>query len=174
AEVRHRCGPANFARATMFQSVGHVARPRMDDLAMAAEVRGTWRRIDPVQIQVDRNRLVATCTCASSDLCSHAGALLLQWLRAPPSFEHVVDVALAESVATGAPQSETPRTELLQTLAAHPLDDLRQLARARKVRLTARSKADALAQLVDGLAEPGNVDAALAELRPPELHALRS
>ena len=72
------------------------------------------------------------------------------------------------------PQPETPRTELLRTLASHPLEDLRQLARVRKVRLTARSKADALAQLAEGLAEPANIDAALAELSPQELLALRS
>jgi len=174
AEVRHRCGPVNYARATTFQATGHVARPRMDDLAMAAEVRGTWRRIDRVQVHVDRNHLVATCTCASSDLCGHAGALLLQWLRAPTSFEHVADVASIESVNAASDRSETPRTELLRSLASRPLEDLRRLARARNLRLTARSKADALAQLAEGLAEPANIDAALAGLRPRELLGLRS
>jgi len=175
AGVRHRCGgPESYARATAFQAAGHVARPRMDDLAMAAEVRGTWRRMDRVQIYVDRNHLAATCTCGTPGLCSHAGALLLQWLRAPTSFEHVVDVASIESVNAAPAQSETSRTELLRTLASHPLEDLRQLARARNVRLTARSKADALAQLADGLTDPANVDAALAGLRPQELLALRA
>ncbi|HEY2596076.1 MAG TPA: hypothetical protein VGK33_19460, partial [Chloroflexota bacterium] len=174
-EVRHRCGPANYARATTFQAAGHVARPRMDELAMAAEVRGTWRRLDHVQIQVDRNHLVATCTCASPGLCSHAGALLLQWLRAPTSVEHVVDAASVESVKDAAAvQPETPRQELRRLLAVLALEDLRRLARGRNVRLTARSKSDALAQLAVGLAEPASVDAALDGLTPEELLALRS
>jgi hypothetical protein len=174
AEVRHRCGSVSYARATAFQAAGHVARPRLDDLAMAAEVRGTWRRIDRVQIQVDRNHLVATCTCGTPGLCSHAGALLLQWLRAPESFEQVVDAASIESVDATPAQTETARTDLLRTLASHPLEELRQLARARNIRLTGRSKADAVAQLADVLIEPDNLDAALAELHPHELLALRS
>ena len=173
AEVRHLCGPASYARATAFQAAGHVVRPRMNDVALSADVRGTWRRIDHVQVEADRSQFVATCSCGTPGLCSHAGALLLQWLRAPDSFESLSEVPSADSSSALSVQPDAPQMALLQALQPHPLERLRQIARARSVRLTARSKADVAAQLAAGLAEPANLDAALAELRPAELLALR-
>ena len=79
AEVRHLCGPARYARATALQAAGHVVRPRLSDVTLSAEVRGTWRRIDHAQVQADKSQLVATCSCGTRGFCGHAGALLLQW-----------------------------------------------------------------------------------------------
>ncbi len=56
----------------------------------------------------------------------------------------------------------------------HTLEHVRDIARRRRVRLTARSKADAAAQLATGLAEPANLDTALAKLSREELLALRA
>jgi len=83
AEVRHLCGPANYARATAFQAAGHVVRPRLSDLTLSANVRGTWRRMDHAQVEADRSQFVATCSCGTPGFCRHAAALLLQWLRVP-------------------------------------------------------------------------------------------
>src|SRR6266545_398591 len=173
AEVRHLCGPASYARATALQAAGHVVRPQMNDLALSADVRGTWRRIDHVRVEAERSQFVATCSCGTAGLCGHAGALLLQWLRAPDSFESLSEAPATDSSSALSAQPDTPRTELLHALQPHPLERLRQIARARTVRLTARSKADIATQLADGLAEPANLDDALAELRPAELLALR-
>jgi len=175
AEVRHLCGPASYARATALQAAGHVVRLRMNNLALtlSADVRGTWRRIDHVQVEADKSQFVATCSCGIPGLCGHAGALLLQWLRAPDSFERLSEAPSTDSSSLLSAQPEPPRAELLHALQPLPLERLRQIGRARSVRLTARSKADVAAQLAAGLAEPANIDAALTELRPAELLALR-
>src|SRR6266851_338612 len=173
AEVRHLCGPASYARATALQAAGHVVRPQMNNLALSADVRGTWRRSDHVQVETDKSQFVATCSCGIPGLCGHAGALLLQWLHAPDSFERLSEAPSTESSSSSSAQPEPPWTELLHALQPLPLERLRQIARARSVRLTARSKADVAAQLAAGLAEPASIDAALTELRPAELLALR-
>ena len=99
AEVRHLCGPASYARATALQAAGHVVRPQMNNLALtlSADVRGTWRRIDHVQVEADKSQFVATCSCGIPGLCGHAGALLLQWLRAPDSFERLSEAPSTDS-----------------------------------------------------------------------------
>jgi hypothetical protein len=174
AEVRRLCGPARYARATALQATGHVVRPRRSDLMWSAEVRGTWRRMDRAQVETDGSQLVASCSCGTPGFCSHAGALLLQWLRAPDTFERVPGTPSADSSSSLPAQPETPQTELLHALQKHTLEHVRDIARRRRVRLTARTKADVAAQLATGLAEPANLDTALAELRREELLALRA
>jgi hypothetical protein len=174
AEVRHLCGPARYARATALQAAGHVVRPWLSELAMSAEVRGTWRRIDRARVEADKSQLVATCSCGGHGFCGHAGALLLQWLRAPDSFEHGPGTPSTESSSSLSAQPEATDTELLHALQNYTLEHVRDIARRRQVRLTARSKADVAAQLATGLAESANLDVALADLSREELLALRA
>jgi hypothetical protein len=130
--------------------------------------------MDHAQVETDRGQLVAACSCGSPGFCGHAGALLLQWLRAPDAFERVPGTPSADSSSSLPAQSESPQTELLQALQKHTLEHVRNIARRRRVRLTARTKADVAAQLATGLAEPANLDTTLAELGREELLALRA
>jgi hypothetical protein len=149
--------------------------PRITDTAWSAEVRGTWRRIDQVQVEATRSHLVTSCSCGTAGLCSHAGAVLLHWLRRPDSFEIASEAVAIDAISElpGTPGHVASPTELSEALHGLPLEHLRQIARARGVRLTARSRADAVAQLAQALAEPANIDAALDQLRPAELLTLR-
>src|SRR5260370_19979894 len=108
AEVRHLCGAGSYARAAAFQRAGHVVRPRLSDTTLSADVRGTWRRIDHAQVEVDKSQLVATCSCGTPGFCGHAGALLLHWLRAPDSVEGVPGTRSTESPSSLAAQPATP------------------------------------------------------------------
>jgi hypothetical protein len=172
AEVRHLCGPASYARATALQAAGHVVRPRLSDITLSSDVRGTWRRIDHAQVEADKSQFVAACSCGTPGFCGHAGALLLQWLRAPDSFEGQPGAPSTDPSSSLPAHPDTPQTELLHALQKHTLEHLREIARRRRVRLTVRSKADVAAQLAAALAEPANLETALAELRREELLAL--
>lgn len=170
-EVRHLCGQATYARAAAFQAAGHVLRPTITDLTLSADVRGTWRRIDQVQVEAGRNQLMASCSCGSPRWCAHAGALLLHWLRSPASFDTPADRSALD--LPDPLESRTPPTELLYHLQRCTLERLREIARRRGIRLAARSKVDVAAELAAQLAEPDNLRAALAQLRPDELRLLQ-
>jgi hypothetical protein len=174
AEVRRLCGPARYARATALQAAGHVIRPRRSELVLAAEVRGTWLRIDHAQVEADKNQLVAACSCGTTGFCRHAGALLLQWLRVPDSFKGVPGSPSTNPSSSLPAQTDPSQTELLHALQKLTLEDMRAIARRRHVRLTARSKADVAAQLAAALAESANLDTALAGLHREELLALHA
>ena len=85
ADVQRLCGAATFRRAAALQQAGHVLSPTIAapgaatpgpggqsgqsgqvaaaGLRLAARVRGTWRRLDDVEVAVQAGKLQARCTC---------------------------------------------------------------------------------------------------------------
>jgi hypothetical protein len=175
--VRRLCGAA-FARADALQRAGHVLAPRTGE-GLTASVRGDWRRIDRVAIHGRAGRLFPNCTRDGEAFCRHAGAVLLQWIRAPDSFVPVDPLAAAAQ--TGLPivppvdaaaERESPAAELARLFELDTLNHLREIARRRGTRVTDSKKADVIGQLAKALADPAGIDAALESLTPTERLAL--
>jgi hypothetical protein len=147
-------------------------RPKLADDGLSAEVRGTWRRVYDVRIEVAGGRLTPGCSCGNDGVCSHSGALLLHWLRAPETFESVAPPELSTFDHQRPTHPETPAAELTRALESETLQRLRAIARRRGLRLKAKSRVDALGELASMLAQPAGIDAALSELRPDQQLAL--
>jgi len=184
-DVRRLCGLTVFAQADVLQRAGHVTGAQRTADALSGNVRGTWRRVDQVTIQTRGNRLQPECTRHGAVFCRHAGALLLHWLREPASV-HGPEPAFGQSFDLGdlgldmdwdddflEPQDidsdVTPAAELEQLLEHETIAVIREIARKRGVRVSGTRKADVLREATTGLADPANVDAALAGLNPSEL-----
>ena len=163
-QVRLLCGQTRFVRAAWLQAHGHVLRPTLaaEGGGLEAEVRGTWRRIYSVRIQVGGGRLTPVCSCGDDGVCWHSGALLLHWVRAPETFEPAAQPPLVRDGHFVV----TPSTELVLALERESLQRVRAIARRRGLRLRAQSKVEAASQLATLLAEPAGITAALADFPP--------
>jgi hypothetical protein len=135
---------------------------------LSGDVHGTWRRIDRVTLSEQGSRLVASCSCRAGQLCRHAVALVLQWLRDRSTFTVVQVPSPTVETPDDSPADESPLDELRNALEQETLTDLRQIARRRGLRINARNKAEFLAGLVPALANPESVATALADLSTGE------
>lgn len=86
--------------------------------------------------------------------------------------EDALDLELPEEVAAAIDPGRTATDELAALFDLASMAELREIARRREFRPTARSKADLARQLAEALARPESVDAALSRLNPDELLAL--
>lgn len=164
-ELRRLCGEATFSRADLLQRAGHVLDPTINGSTLRGTVRGTWRRVDQVAVS-GSGRLTLECTCNASGLCTHVAALLLHWVRDQSSFVEVREIrGSVEGPAAGpAPVGETPAAEVARGLEGDTTPHLRQIARARGLRASARTKSDLIEALAPLLADPSDIDEALARL----------
>ncbi|HUE76237.1 MAG TPA: helicase-associated domain-containing protein [Chloroflexota bacterium] len=167
-ELRHRCGDATFRRADALQRAGHVRNATFQNGVLSGDVHGTWRRIDRVTLSEQGSRLSASCSCRGSQLCRHAVALLLRWLRDRSSFAVVQITSPSVEMLDDSTTGESALDELHSALEHETLTDLRQIARRRGLRINARNKAEFLAGLVPALANPESVATALAHLSTDE------
>jgi len=183
AAVRRLCGSA-FFQADAFQRAGHVLGPALGPHGLTGRVRGTWRRIDPVSVQVRGGKLLPECGRDGAGFCRHAGALLLHWLRepsavaavavvdpdddAPDGFATLLDAAVSPLDAP----VETPEAELARRLDLDTVPHLREIARRRGLRPSGTKKVDLIRQLAPALADPAGIDAALGTLSTVERAAL--
>ena len=184
ADVRRLCRPAIFARAQALQRAGYVLKAAATAQTRRGTVRGTWRRLDDVVVrphaaQPGQGRgFDVRCSCGKPGFCEHAGALLLHWVRESDAF--------APGVALDGPREEDegdaldsapvleapPEDELAPALARDSLGHLREIARRRGVRVTAKTKAELVPLLAAALADSAAIDTALARLTPGERLAL--
>ncbi|MDQ2742625.1 MAG: hypothetical protein M3Z66_10090 [Chloroflexota bacterium] len=156
-------GRTVFNQGNALQRAGHVLRSAIEANQMRAQVLGTWQRHDAVVVEVAGDSLGVACTCGSSSVCRHGTAVLLQWLRDPASFLDLED-DLDDWSEEGTDTSETIVEEYAALLNSNTMPQLRELARDRGVRVVAQTKSELVAGLAPLLAEPANVDAALAQL----------
>ncbi len=179
--VRRLCGAAVYAEADTLQRNAHVLSPKLGEHGPESSVRGTWRRVDHVTVNIRVGRLLPACTRDGDVFCRHVGALLLQCLRDPnsltaherpggdtgetPPSSHDTAVSPNDTV-------EAPATDLARLLEEDTATHLRQVARRRGVRLSGSKKADLVQQLTPALMEPAGIDAAIADLDRTERIAL--
>jgi hypothetical protein len=179
--VRRLCGASAYAKADTLQRIAHVLSPKLGEHGPEANVRGTWRRVDHVNVHIRAGRLLPTCTRDGEVFCRHVGALLLQCLRDPNSLTaheqpggDAGEMPPSRRNAAISPSDtiEAPATELARLLEEDTVTHLRHVARRRGVRLSGSKKADLVQQLTPALMEPAGVDAAIADLDRTERIAL--
>jgi len=188
ADVRRLCGEGAYARGDVLQREGHVFAPGIEHQGLAAEVLGTWRRVDVVRVKAGGGQLTSECTCRSGPFCRHAAALLLHWLRARDSFGEIVEEAAPtldressageldyfdddeelDPSALYAEQEVAPREEYARLLEAATMQHLRAIARRRGLRVVAKNKVEMVAQLATLLSERAGIEAAIATLGDDE------
>lgn len=186
ADVRRLGGDAAFARADAWQREGHVQQPVASMGALNAEVKGTWQRLDVAQVTAAGDKLTSQCSCEQGTLCVHAATLLLHWLRRPEAFLQgnlpaapqrpaldMVDLGGEEDDEAAETAVKSPANDLASLLDLFSMTELRDVARRRNVRPTARTKVDLVRQLAEALSPAGSVDAALAQLSRDELLVLQ-
>jgi hypothetical protein len=184
-DVRRLCGLTVFAQADVMQRAGHVSGAERTSDTLRGNVRGVWRRVDQVTILTKGNRLQPDCTRHGAGFCQHAGALLLHWLREPgkvaivdpaPPVGHNSEFDEFDDILFGDPfdssPSETvaasPEEELALLLERETISVIRDIARARGVKVAGSRKADVVRDAAAGLLDPANIDAALDRLSPPQ------
>jgi hypothetical protein len=177
-EVRVLCSGAAFNRGDAWQRAGHVGNRTVYTDGLSADVRGTWRQVERVTVNADAKGVHTSCTCGAGEYCRHAAALLLQWVRVPRSFAQRVPetygdpLSLDEAIDLDLDlidEVELPdRDEFAALLEVHTMTDLREIARRRGVRGGGRNKVELAAALTVSLADPANIDAALATLADDE------
>lgn len=193
-DVRLLCGAAAFARADVWQRDGHVTEAVAGLGTLEGDVRGTWQRVDWPQVSAPGGKVASTCSCQQPTLCVHAATLLLHWLRQPAAFQQEAPAAGSSPGGRSLPDfglgddedelgdddlglagstERTPVDELTMLLGLFSMAELREIARRRDVRPSARSKEELARQLAEALAAPESVDAALARLNADELLALQ-
>ena len=149
---------------------------------LSADVRGTWRQVEHVTVNADAKGIHTNCTCGAGEYCRHAAALLLQWVRVPRSFAERLPkmygdpLSLEEALDLESDplDEETERDEFASLLEMHTMTDLREMARLRGVRGGGRNKVELAASLAVSLADPANIDAALATLADDERAMLQA
>jgi hypothetical protein len=193
-DVRLLCGAATFARADAWQREGHVTEAVASLGTLAGDVRGTWQRVDWPQVSAPGGKLASTCSCHQPTLCVHAAALLLHWLRQPAAFQQEVATAGSSPGGRSLPDfglgddeddlgddelglagssEQTPADELAMLLGLFSMAELREVARRRDVRPSARGKEELARQLAEALATAESVDAALGRLNGDEMLTLQ-
>lgn len=179
--VRRLCGAGVLAEAEKLWRDGHVLSPKLGEHGPEASVRGTWRRVDHVTVQIRAGRLGPNCTRDGDVFCRHVGALLLQCLRNPGSLaahqrlgDDPSEMASSRQGAATLPNDavQTPAAEFSRLLDQDTATHLRQIARRRGVRLSGSKKAEMVQQLTSGLMVPASIDAAIAGLHRDERVAL--
>jgi hypothetical protein len=177
------CSGAAFARGDAWQRAGHVENPTTYADGLSADVRGTWRQVGKVTVSADAKGLHTTCSCGAGEYCRHAAALLLQWIRAPRSFAEATSDADGEAalldnavdMLLDLPEVETANADEFESLLqTHTMTKLREIARRRGLRGGGRNKVELAATLAVSLADPQNIDAALAMLTDDELALLQA
>ncbi len=189
ADVRRLCGEGAYARGDALQREGHVFAPGIEHRGLAAEVLGTWRRVDVVRVKAGGGQLTSECTCRSGAFCRHAAALLLHWLRVRDSFVAMVEEGPSildresfageldyyddgdEDLDPAAPYSEqevSPQEEYARLLEPVTMQNLRALASRRGLRVVAKNKVEMVAQLARLLSERTGIEAAIATLGDDE------
>ncbi len=167
-DIRRLCGPSAFKQGDAWQRAGHVQNAALLSNGISGEVVGTWRRVDTVRATAAGSQIRTECSCQAGEFCRHAAALLLQWLRSPTSFgpgvraEDLIDHE-DEDLPAG---NETLNgvDEFAQLLTQDTMAHLRQVARARDIKVTARNKAELIEQLGVLLNSPNSIESALTGL----------
>lgn len=182
-DIRRLCGLSVFAQADAMQRAGHVTGAERTPDTISGDVRGLWRRVDRVSILTKGNRLQPSCARHGSAFCQHTGALLLHWLREPEVIQFAEqDVAARLSISgleifwdddpdisTASPfEIETAEAEIARHLEAETIAVIREMARRRGVAVRGARKAEVVADAATGMADPANIDAAIAGLPAPE------
>lgn len=191
-----------FERAYDYYLQRRVRNPRRIGAKLEAEVQGT--ELYHVCVAVEEGTVWSSCTCpfAGSSACKHVGAVLLQWIHEPDSFQILKEkTAIEPTVPTEV--KETPPKEALPldkapwwyeepettaTLAAQDastsnlqsllealtLNELRDIARQRGWRIKAVNKAEYCAALLPLLTDPTEIARAVTSLSDPLREALRA
>lgn len=181
-EVRALCSGATFSRGDAWQRAGQVGSPTVYADGLSADVRGTWRRVERVTVSADPKGVHTACSCRADEYCRHAAALLLHWIRAPRSFADATSDLDGEPVSLDDPPIVPPvppevdiaTIEFASLLETHTMTNLREIARRRGLRGGGRNKVELAATLAVGLADPVNLDAALATLSDDERAILQA
>lgn len=168
-------------RGDAWQRTGHVGNPTIYTDGLSADVRGTWHQVERVTVQADAKGIHTNCTCGAGEYCRHAAALLLHWVRAPQSFADLAPEMYGDppsleevlSLASEPPDEEPERSELASLLETYTMTELREIARRRGVHGGGRNKIDLAATLAVSLADPENIDTALATLTDDERTVLQ-
>jgi hypothetical protein len=181
-EVRTLCNGAAFSRGDAWQRAGHVLYPTVYTDGLSADIRGTWRQVSHVTVNADAKGLHTTCSCNAGEFCRHAAALLLHWVRASRSFDErkpetygdPLSIKEALDLESDSLDEEPAGDQLASLLEMHTMADLREMARLRGVRGGGRNKVELAAALAVSLADPANIDAALATLSEDERAMLQA
>lgn len=197
ADIEGTLFPQVYERAIEYYLQRRVQRPQRIGPRLKALVRGT--QLYTVEVEARRNELVLSCTCpaARTEVCKHIGAVLLQWIRDPDSFE-VIEPASVEEADAGAsggaqplhpepvttpsrvdappaiPREKSPESHLADLLTELPLTQLRDIARQRGWRVKGTDKGAVVTQLVRWMTDPTEIARGTTAL-PDELRkALRA
>ncbi|MBC7233603.1 MAG: helicase-associated domain-containing protein [Chloroflexi bacterium] len=198
--IANKLGSRIYDRAYMYYRQRRVRNPRRIGTKLEAEVQGT--ELYRVRIQVDEGTILSSCTCpfAETAICKHIGAVLLQWVHEPDSFQVLEEEeALTPTTATKEtrPQKATSlhkppwwheQPEAVAALVAKegepssltalleriPLHELREIARLRGWRIKGGNKADYCAALAPLLTDPTEIARAVTSLSDPLREALRA
>lgn len=98
ADIEKLFEPRIFERGIQYYEQGRVTRPVVYRNSIMAECRGTQPENYGIHIDVDDNRVIASCTCPyASGNCKHIAAVLYAWLKKPSMF---TDLGQAEQLLT--------------------------------------------------------------------------
>jgi hypothetical protein len=195
-DLRRLVSPATFALADTWEKGGHVlaASTRIGEGGqpyLRGQVLGTWRRVDEVTVTVAGNIASVRCSCGTAgrdEICRHAATLVLHSIRAPTAFQLEVSSPFGrilsddfddeyfeddgfddeDEESPGGLVADDARSQLSRILMADHMTHLRQVARTRGIRISAKTKSELVAQLSVALSDPDNLRAALATLEPWE------
>lgn len=187
-----------FSRSTLTKARSYIARAgslvrRGNQLT--AKVMGT--RMYNVEILVEENGILTSCSCPVGHDCKHAGAVLLRWVESPRSFR-VEEADLSETIGSLEVNSSAtlpptpPKTQpvwlgesfaarqsqaqgiLRGLLEQQTVASLRQIASARGWQLRGTRKADIIDQLLAQMESMGETAKAIYSLDAEEQQVLRS
>lgn len=186
-----------YKRAYEYYRDHRVRNPRRIGATLEAEVQGAERY--SVRIGVREGLVLASCTCpfAQTAVCKHIGAVLLQWVYQPESFQVVEEeqTETAEPLPATAPAppleasplskppwwqatestaSKKVKSDLLSLLEKVSLNELREIAHLRNWRVKGSSKADYRTALASLLTDPTEIARAVTSLPDPLREALRA
>lgn len=166
-----------------------IERTRWADGSLAAFWDGRANAPE-MQVHIDGNRILTGCSCGQSvsgKVCEHNAALLLAWAVQPGSFLEDDDEddlfndetdeidgffpalsppGVAASGATVRPSSFDPAQEYRALLNNLILQQLREIARTRGIKLTGQRKEPIIETLAEALTRPESLAEAWSALSP--------
>jgi len=191
-------GPLN--NKSLRKARGYIQRvqdPVRRGQTLTAQVRGT--RLYEVEIDIAPTGISARCSCPYNwgGYCKHVGAVLLKWIQSPASFtiqeatpssgQHPIEVTPVDPPPTFQPKERpfwlamsvedrqrADDRQLGQWLERTKLQDLRQMAKKRGWKVKGNSKADLVRQIVEYIADPGDVLKAVLSLDEEHRQVLRA
>nr|MBC7245005.1 hypothetical protein [Chloroflexota bacterium] len=184
-----------YERAYAYYRDHRVLNPRRIGAVLEAEVQGT--ELYSVRVEAREGMILASCTCpfAETAVCKHIGAVLLQWVHRPESFQVVEEEETTVSqpaVAPAPPQEASPLSEqpwwqadeggaaretksiLSDLIEQLSLNELREIARLREWRIKGSTKADYRTALAPLLVNPTEIARAVTSLPDALREALRA